>query len=75
MGKTEGLIWPGSHGSGEIELSTCQEVKFAMIGGMKEKPNFLSTLLDFDTHSERISVEYKGISGVKTEPIFEQASH
>lgn len=46
-----------------------------MIGGMKEKPNFLSTLLGFDTHSERISVEYKGISGVKTEPIFEQASH
>lgn len=64
MGKTEGLIWPGGHGSGEVELSASQEVKFAvfaMIGGVKEKLNFLSTLLDFDTHSEWISVEYKEI--------------
>lgn len=43
MGKTEGLIWPGGHGSGEVELSASQEVKFAvfaMIGGVKEKLNF-----------------------------------
>lgn len=44
MGKTEGLIWPGGHGSGEVELSPCHEVKFAVfavIGGVMEKLNFL----------------------------------